>query len=216
MEVPERIDHTVLGPQTTPADVADVVAAAAEHGTNACVPPCYLSPATDDARGVTLATVIGFPHGQHATPIKVAEAARAAADGADELDVVANAGLLKADADAAYRDDLAAVVEATDRPVKVIVEAPLLDTDELERACQLAADAGAAFVKTATGFGAGGATVADVERMSGYLPVKASGGIGSWADAAAMFEAGADRIGASSGVAIVREWRAAGEPVPQA
>jgi len=98
------------------------------------------------------------------------------------------------------------VVAATRKPVKVIIETPLLTDEEKHRASQLVADAGADFVKTATGFGGGGATVPDVELMSEYAPVKASGGVGSWADAKAMFDAGADRIGASSGDVIAEEY----------
>lgn len=216
-DVPSRIDHTVLGPTTTPADVDAIVETAAELGTNACVPPCYVERARerlserDAARSPQLVTVLGFPHGQHATDAKSSEAEIAAAAGADELDLVANVGLLRAGEDERVRDDLAAVTDAVDVPVKAIVKAPLLEGDELERACELAADAGCSHVKTATGFEDGGATVEDVATMAEYLPVKASGGIGSWERAIAMFDAGADRIGASSGDAIVREWRAATE-----
>lgn len=209
MDVPARIDHTVLGPATTDEAVRSCLDEAIEYGTNACVPPCHTELAAKYAPDTTLATVVGFPHGQQTTAVKVAEAERARQDGADELDVVANAGLLKADADEAYRRDIAEVVAAVSVPVKVIVEAPLLTDAELDCACELAVDADADMLKTATGFGDGGATVPAVERMAEYLPVKASGGIGSWDRAETMFEAGAERIGASSGATIVREWRAA-------
>mgnify|MGYP000462914608 CR=1 FL=1 len=198
-----RIDHTVLGPTTTWVDVRRVLDEAAEYGMNACVPPCYVPEASAHAPEVTLATVIGFPHGQHAAEAKREEAAVAWDDGADELDVVCNLGRLRAGEDDAVAADLAEVVATVPIPVKVIVEAPLLSESELRRACEAAVAADADFVKTATGFGGGGATVADVEVMAEYLPVKASGGIGSYAEATAMLEAGAERIGASSGVELV-------------
>ncbi|AQL43476.1 deoxyribose-phosphate aldolase [Halorientalis sp. IM1011] len=211
MDVPGRIDHTVLGPATTGDDVLTVLDEAIEYGTNACIPPCYVDMAASYAPETTIATVVGFPHGQHAPASKVEEAERVWEDGADELDLVANAGRLRGDEDEEYREEIAEVVAATPLPVKVIVEAPILTDQEKRRAAELAAEADADMLKTATGFADGGATVADVELLAEFLPVKASGGIGSWERAEAMFEAGAERIGASSGVAIVEEWRAATE-----
>ena len=202
-ELAARIDHTVLGPATTSADVERVVDEAAEYGMNACVPPCYVPAAAERTPDVTLATVVGFPHGQHATDSKRDEAERAWRDGADELDVVINVGRLKAGEDDAVESELAEVVAAVPLPVKVIIETALLTDEEKRRACVAARDADAAFVKTSTGFAEGGATVADVELMSDYLPVKASGGVGSYEEAAAMFDAGAERVGASSGIDIV-------------
>jgi deoxyribose-phosphate aldolase len=206
MTLPGRIDHTVLGPATTGDDVLALFDEAMEFGTNVCIPPCYVD-MSGYAPNVTVATVVGFPHGQHATSVKCAEAERAWLDGADEIDLVANAGFLLGGEDDRYREDIESVVASVPLPVKVIVEAPSLTDDQLHRACELAVEADADYLKTATGFGDGGATVADVELMSEYLPVKASGGIGSWADAKAMLDAGAERIGASSGDVIVREWR---------
>lgn len=208
-DLPARIDHTVLGPATTPADVDRAVATADRLGTNVCVPPAYVDRAAASLAEGAVVTVVGFPHGQYARDAVVAEARAAAADGADELDAVVNVGRLRAGETDAVRRDLAAIVDATPLPVKAIVCAPLLDADDLETACGLAADAGCSHVKTATGFNGGGATTDAVEIMAEYLPVKASGGIGSWADAAAMIDAGASRIGASSGDVIVAEWREA-------
>jgi deoxyribose-phosphate aldolase len=202
-EFAARIDHTVLGPATTPADVRRVLDEADEYGMNACVPPCYVAEANAHAPDVALATVVGFPHGHHETSVKCTEATAAWDAGADELDVVMNVGRLKAGQDDAVGDDLAEVVAEAPVPVKVIVETALLTDEEKHRACELARDADADLVKTSTGFADGGATVEDVRLMSDYLPVKASGGIGSYEDATAMLEAGAERIGASSGVAIV-------------
>ena len=198
-----RIDHTVLGPETTPGDVETVLDAAAAHGMNACIPPCYVAEATGYTPNVTVVTVCGFPHGQAAPGTKKNEAERAWRDGADELDVVLNVGRLRAGDHGAVREELESVVAAVPIPVKVIVEAPLLSEAELRTACELSADADADYLKTATGFSDGGAAVADVEVMAEYLPVKASGGIGSFEEAVAMLEAGADRIGASSGAEIV-------------
>jgi len=198
------IDHTVLGPETTLTDVHDLLDDADEYGTNVCVPPCYVAEAADYAPDVTIATVVGFPHGQHATRAKVAEAERAHEAGADELDVVINVGRLQAGDHETVAAELAAVVDATPLPVKVIVETALLSDEQKHTAGVLAREAGAAFLKTATGFADGGATVPDVELLAEYLPVKASGGVGSYEEAVAMLDAGAERIGASSGVAIVR------------
>lgn len=202
-EFAARIDHTVLGPETTWPDVEAVLDAAADRGMNACIPPGYVAEAAEDAPDVTLVTVCGFPHGQETPETKEFEAERAWKDGADEIDVVVNVGRLHAGDHEAVADELERVVAAVPVPVKVIVEAPLLAENELRTACELAEAAGADFVKTATGFSVGGATVGDVRVMAEYLPVKASGGIGSFEDAVAMLEAGAERIGASSGVEIV-------------
>ncbi|MFB6096263.1 MAG: deoxyribose-phosphate aldolase [Haloferacaceae archaeon] len=198
-----RIDHTVLGPTTRPEDVERVLDEAERHGMNACVPPCYVAEASEYAPDVRLVAVAGFPHGQHATPAKRREAVDAWDDGADEVDVVLNVGRLKAGQDDRVTEELAEIVAATPVPVKVIIETGLLDGPEKRRACEAAVEADAAFVKTCTGFAEGGATVADVELMAEYLPVKASGGVGSYEEAMTLIEAGAERIGASSGVEIV-------------
>ncbi|SDF18506.1 deoxyribose-phosphate aldolase [Halorubrum xinjiangense] len=203
-EFAASIDHTVLGPETTPADVRTVLDEAAAHGMNACVPPCYVAEAVAyEADPEAVATVVGFPHGQHAPAIKRDEAVAAWEAGAGEIDIVINVGRLKAGDDGAVADELADVVAAVPVPVKVIIETALLDDAEKRRACEAAVAADADMVKTSTGFADGGATVPDVELMSEYLPVKASGGVGSYEEATAMLEAGAVRIGASSGVAIV-------------
>jgi deoxyribose-phosphate aldolase len=200
------IDHTVLGPATTVADVEAVLDTAREYGMNACIPPCYVAEATEYAPDVTLATVVGFPHGQHATAAKHAEAVDAWEAGADELDVVINVGRLQAGDVEAVERELAEIVAAVPIPVKVIIETALLTDDEKHAACAAARDADADMVKTSTGFADGGATVPDVSLMREYLPVKASGGVGDYATARAMFDAGAERIGASSGAAIVDDY----------
>ncbi|MFD1569473.1 deoxyribose-phosphate aldolase [Halorubrum laminariae] len=203
-EFAASIDHTVLGPETTWGDVETVLDEAADYGMNVCIPPCYLSEATDYGHGsVTIATVIGFPHGQHAPGVKRDEAVAAWNDGADEIDLVINVGRLKAGEDDAVAAEISGVVAAVPIPVKVIVETALLTDAEKRLACEAAVAADADMVKTSTGFADGGATVPDVDLLSEYLPVKASGGVGSYAEATAMLDAGAVRIGASSGVAIV-------------
>ncbi|MFB6267051.1 MAG: deoxyribose-phosphate aldolase [Halodesulfurarchaeum sp.] len=206
-ELAGRIDHTVLGPTTTAADVKRVLDEAARYGMNACIPPCYLPEATAYAAEERLiATVIGFPHGQNAPEVKLEEAVQAWDAGADELDVVINVGRLTAGETDAVTDELAEIVAAVPIPVKVIIETGLLDEAEKHAACQAAVDADADFVKTSTGFAEGGAEVDDVALMAEYLPVKASGGVGDYETARAMFDAGAERIGASSGLAIVEDF----------
>ena len=202
-EFAARIDHTALGPTTSLSDVERVLDEAESYGMNACIPPCYLSEAAAYAPDVTLVTVIGFPHGTHSTAAKYGEAVDAWQTGVDEADMVLNVGRLKAGDDGSVREDIEEVVAAVPIPVKVIIETALLTDDEKHRACEAAAEAGAAFVKTSTGFADGGATVDDVELMAAYLPVKASGGIGTYDEAAALLEAGAERIGTSSGVDLV-------------
>ncbi|MDJ1431195.1 deoxyribose-phosphate aldolase [Halostagnicola sp. A-GB9-2] len=202
-ELARSIDHTVLGPETTPADIEAVLDDATEHGMNACIPPYYLEEAVDYAPNVTLATVIGFPHGQNDHDTKRREGVLAWKAGADELDVVINIGRLKAGELEAVTAELEELVAAVPIPVKVIIETALLSDKQKHEACQAALDADAAMVKTSTGFSDGGATVEDVELMSEYLPVKASGGVGSYEEAMDMIEAGAERIGASSGLEIL-------------
>lgn len=204
-DIADRIEHTVLGPRTTWTAVADTLDAALRHGMRACVPPCYVERACEYAPTVDVTTVVGFPQGQHATEVKCREATGAWNDGAAELDVVANLGLLGEDA---FEADIAEVVAGVPVPVKVIVESHLLSESELRTACGAVEAAGADYLKTSTGFSDGGATVEDVAVMSEYLPIKASGGVDSWTTAERLFEAGATRIGASSGDTIVREYRA--------
>ena len=202
MDVPQRIDHTVLGPETTSEDVLVVLDEAIEHGMNACIPPCYVELAREYAPETTLATVVGFPHGQHAPTVKREEAVTAWEDGADELDVVLNVGRLKAGEDEAVVDELAELVAAVPVPVKVIVEASLLTEAEKHWTGEAAVAADADYLKTGTGV-TGSATVEDVALLAEYLPVKASGGIGTYKEARAMLDAGAERIGASAGVELV-------------
>jgi deoxyribose-phosphate aldolase len=218
-EIAAFIDHTLLKPEATPANIEKLCAEAKEyHFAAVCVNPTFVKQCADLLLGtdVAICTVVGFPLGAHTTETKVFETKQALADGAHEIDMVINIGALKAQQDARVRDDIRAVVDAAHvrgAIVKVIIEAALQTDDEKVRACQLAKDAGADFVKTSTGFGPGGATVHDVELMrravGSALGVKAAGGIRTLEQAQAMIAAGATRIGASAGVSIVRETRAA-------
>lgn len=183
--------------------------AALREGMRACVPPSHVEAAAEYAPAVDLTAVVGFPHGQHTTESKVAEARDAWEAGAAELDVAPNHGFLLAGDDEAYRDELAEIVAAVPVPVSVIVETGLLEGDERERAAEAAAAADAAFLDTSTGYVGPGATIEAVEALAPHLPVKASGGIDSWAEASAFFEAGAERLRSSRADVIVSEYRVA-------
>lgn len=207
-DVAPRIEHTALGPMTDWQAVMNVLDAALQYGMRACIPPWYLADAREYAPTVDVTTVVGFPHGQSRTAIKCQEAVDAWQQEATEVDMVPNLGALVSGQDDAFVGDIEEVVAAVPIPVKVILEAPLLDEPTLRRGCELAAEADAAYVKTATGFAEGGATVDDVEIMAEYLPVKASGGIRTWEFAADLLDAGAERLGTSSGDQLMEEYRA--------
>lgn len=226
-DIASYIDHTLLKPEATPAEIEKLCKEAREfHFAAVCVNPPYVKECAQLLQGsnVAIAVVVGFPLGAHTTQGKVFETQQAIIDGATEIDMVINIGALKSKQDKVVLDDIRAVVEAAHRQgaiVKVIIEAALLSDEEKVRACQHAKQAGADFVKTSTGFGPGGATVHDVELMSQAvnheLGVKAAGGIRTLEQAEAMIRAGATRIGASAGVKIVEEARGAksGEAVKQ-
>jgi deoxyribose-phosphate aldolase len=211
------IDHTLLRPDATEAEVRRLVAEAAGHGfASVCVPPVYVPLATEILRGTAVAvgTVVGFPFGYVHPEIRRAESRQAVADGAGELDTVLNLSWLKSGEDGRVLDDLAGWVAAMRREregliLKVILETALLTDEEKLRGARLVVESGADFVKTSTGFAKGGATVADVALLSkavaGRIGVKASGGIRDAATARAMIAAGATRLGTSSGVRIVGE-----------
>ena len=201
------IDHTLLTTDATPAQVSALVAEARELGTfSVCVSPSML-PLTDDLGSLKVATVCGFPSGNHTPTTKAAEAAESSRLGADEIDMVINTGYLKAGEPHLVAGEIAAVRAATSGLLKVIIESAALTDEEIVAACQAAEEAGADFVKTSTGFHpAGGATVHAVELMAatvGRLGVKASGGIRDWATAQAMVAAGATRLGLSASRAIL-------------
>ncbi len=210
------IDHTLLKPEATRVDIKALCAEARiDAFASVCVNPVFVEDAKAFLAGcdVDVCTVVGFPLGAHLTDIKVEEAARAIEAGAGEIDMVMNIGALKGRDDLFVERDIAAVVEICRNGgalCKVIFETCLLTDVEKIRACDAAIGAGADFVKTSTGFSKGGATIEDVKLMydavnGAGLSVKASGGIRTLADFKAMVSAGASRIGASAGVAILEE-----------
>ena len=207
------IDHTLLAPEASRADILRLCAEAAEHHfKSVCVNPLWVETAKKAllGTGVLTCTVIGFPLGTHNTDVKVFEARGATMDGAEEVDMVIDIAAARAlDKDTLVSDisAVAEVVHAEDAVLKVIIETSLLSDDEKVLACQAAVEAGADFVKTSTGFNGGGATAQDVALMrqtvGPELGVKASGGVRTREKALEMIAAGATRIGTSSGVAIV-------------
>jgi deoxyribose-phosphate aldolase len=212
-DLAQRIDSTLLRADATAADIQRLCAEAIDLGFFAvCVQPCRVPLACAELNGtrVRVATAAGFPHGVNLTRIKAAEAAESARSGAHEIDMVMNVGLAKEHDWEAVGEDIRRVVDAAagyGAIVKVILECALLSDEEKRLAALAAADAGAAFVKTSTGYASGGATVADVKLLvctvEGRCKVKAAGGIRDHETAIAMVEAGADRIGASSAAALL-------------
>ncbi len=213
MQLNKTIDHTILKANATTADVLRLCKEAKEYNfASVCVNACHAKTVAEALSGSDVKTccVVGFPLGAMTPAAKAFETREAVENGAQEIDTVINVGALKAGEDDLVEADIRAVVEAA-KPaiVKVIIEACYLTDEEKKRACTLALKAGAAFVKTSTGFGSGGATVEDVRLMKACVgdkaQVKAAGGIRTKADALKMLAAGADRIGASAGIAIVTE-----------
>ena len=214
MSIAKYIDHTLLKADARKEDIEKLCSEAFHNGfASVCVNSCWVPLASELLAGtdVKVCTVVGFPLGAASANAKAAEAADAVKNGADEIDMVINIGMLKSGMMEAVEDDIKEVRNAAKGKIlKVIIETCLLSDDEKKAACRAAVDAGADFVKTSTGFSTGGATVHDVALMKEAvsargLKVKASGGIRNYKDAKAMIDAGADRIGASAGIAIVKE-----------
>jgi len=207
----KMIDHTLLKPDATKNEIERFCKEAETyHFFSVCVHPVWVQTASDLLRGsdVNVCTVIGFPHGATTTEVKVFETKQALENGADEIDMVMNIGALKGgDVQAVERDITSVVNVCQGHVVKVIIETSLLTEKEIIQACELAVKAGADFVKTSTGFSNGGATVEDIRLMrktvGPNMGIKASGGIRNRKTAEALIKAGATRIGASAGVAIV-------------
>ncbi|MEO8052245.1 MAG: deoxyribose-phosphate aldolase [Acidobacteriota bacterium] len=207
------IDHTLLKPEATAADIRKVCAEARHYGfASVCVNPYWVRLVVGELAGspVKVCSVVGFPLGASATEIKVEETDAAIRDGAQEIDMVLNIGELRGGNQDVVRSDIRAVVDlahAGGAIVKVILETALLNDEEKIAASLLAKEVGADFVKTSTGFGPGGATVADVALMrrtvGPAMGVKASGGVRTLQDLKAMVAAGANRVGASASVKIV-------------
>jgi deoxyribose-phosphate aldolase len=212
-EIARLIDHTLLKPDATADQIVKLCAEARAHGfASVCVNPYWVPVAVGELAGsvVKTCTVVGFPLGANTTPTKVYEAGAAVRSGALEIDMVINIGALKSGDLGAVLSDIRGVVgesHSAGALVKVILETCLLTNEQKITACRLAVEAGADYVKTSTGFSTGGATVGDVALMRNTVGaltgVKASGGIRSLSDLRKMVDAGATRIGTSSGVAIV-------------
>ena len=212
MELNRMIDHTILKPEATEAAVQKIIDEAKEYNFfSVCINPCWVAFASEQLADtdVAVCTVIGFPLGANTPEVKAYEAADAIKNGANEVDMVINIGALISQQYDYVRQDIQRVVDAAKGKalVKVIIETALLTDEEKVKACELAKEAGADFVKTSTGFSTGGAKVADIRLMRDTvgpdMGVKASGGVHNAEEALAMIEAGATRIGASTGVAIV-------------
>ena len=220
-QLAKYMDHTMLKPDATEAMIDQTIQEAIKYNTaSVCVNPYWVNKVSAAFAYTTVnpCAVIGFPLGANATSIKVAETNQVIDDGATEVDMVINIGELKAGHDEVVAADIQAVAEATHAKgalLKVIIENCLLTDDEKVRACQLTVQAGADFVKTSTGFSKWGAKVEDVKLMRQTVgpdfKIKAAGGIHSLAEAEAMIDAGADRLGVSASVAILKESLAAGK-----
>ena len=213
-ELAKYIDHTNLKPEATRSDIAALCAEAKEYGfASVCVNPCHVAFAARLLAGTDVAVccVIGFPLGASTTAVKAYEAIDAVHKGATEIDMVLNVGWAREGRWGELRAEIAAVVAAIRgrAKLKVILETCLLTDEQKVEACKAAVRAGADFVKTSTGFSRAGATVEDVALMRQTVGpdvgVKAAGGVRTYADAIAMIEAGASRIGASAGIAILSE-----------
>ena len=211
MKLNKYIDHTLLKPDASQEQIETLIEEAKKYDfASVCVNPTWVNFAAQSLKGtdVKVCTVIGFPLGANTPELKAFETSDAIRNGVNEIDMVINIGALKSQNFDLVEKDIRAVVEAAKGTlVKVIIETCLLTDDEKVKACQIAQKVGADFVKTSTGFSTGGATVADVALMRKTvgpdMGVKASGGARSYEDALAFIEAGATRIGASSGVAIM-------------
>ncbi len=214
-QIARYIDHTKLSPQATPDDIRKLVEEAKTYNFySVCVSPYYVPLAKQllENTSIKVSATIGFPLGFTFREVKAFEAEIAGTEGADEVDMVINIGALKAGNQDVVREDIIAVVDSfksvqPEGVIKVILETGLLSREEIIIGCRLAEEAGANFVKTCTGFGPRGATIEDVrimkEAVGERLGIKAAGGIRTYEQAIAMIEAGATRIGTSSGVNIV-------------
>ena len=210
-EMGSYIDHTLLKPEASRDDIISLCREALKYRFySVCINPSFVSIAVQELQNtcIKVCAVVGFPLGATTTAVKAFEAAEAVDHGADEIDMVIHIGALKIGDRDYVRNDIAAVVKAAkDRPVKVIIETGLLTEEEKVEACKLAEQAGAAYVKTATGFGPGGASIADIQLMretvGSKVGIKASGGVSTAETAREMIEAGATRIGTSSGPLLV-------------
>lgn len=210
-EVLKRVDHTLLAQSATWAEIKEILDDAMKYETaSACIPAAYVKQAAEYVEGkLPICTVIGFPNGYHTTAVKVFETKDAVANGAAEIDMVINIGFLKDKRYAEVEEEIRQIHEACQgRILKVIVETCLLTEEEKIKICEIVTRAGAEFIKTSTGFSKAGATFADVELMRKHVgaevKVKAAGGISSFDDAEEFIRLGADRLGTSRLVKIIK------------
>ena len=207
----KKVDHTLLGQAATWGEIKLILDDAMKYETaSACIPPSYVKQAAEYVAGkLPICTVIGFPNGYNTTAVKVAETKDAIANGADEIDMVINIGFLKDGRYDEVEDEIRQLKEACgDKILKVIIETCLLTDEEKIKMCELVTKAGADFIKTSTGFSKAGATFVDVELMRANVgadvKVKAAGGISSFDDAEKFVSLGADRLGTSRLVKILK------------
>jgi len=216
------IDLTLLNPTATYTDIKNIIEASLKYPfASLCIPPFYVSFATDELKGKRrIATVVGFPFGYQTKRVKTYEAADAVKSGADELDIVINISAFKSGRYELVRDEISNIVLANPGIIlKVIIETSYLTDAEKIKACEIIIESGAHFVKTSTGFAPCGATIDDIKLLKktadGKIQIKASGGIKELDTAMAMINAGASRIGTSSGIQIIEEFRKKQGPIPK-
>ena len=210
-EILAKADHTLLSQTATLDDILAIVDDGIKYGTaSVCIPSCYVADAVKYANGrIPICTVVGFPNGNCTTEAKAAETEKALSDGAKEIDMVINIGMLRAGEDYKVCDEIRQIKKACgDKILKVIIETCLLTEDEKLRMCKIVTDAGADYIKTSTGFSTAGATLADVKLMRANVGekvlVKAAGGISGLEDAQAFLDNGAARLGTSRVVKAVQ------------
>ncbi len=210
-EILNKVDHTLLAQTATWEEIREILDDAMKyHTASACIPAAYVKQAAEYVQGrLPICTVIGFPNGYHTTTVKVFETKDAVANGASEIDMVINIGFLKDKRYEEIEEEIRQVHAACEgRILKVIIETCLLTEEEKIKMCEIVTKAGAEFIKTSTGFSTGGATFEDVELMRKYVganvKVKAAGGIASFADAEKFVELGADRLGTSRLIKIMK------------
>ena len=210
-EILNKVDHTLLAQTATWEEIREILDDAMKyHTASACIPAAYVKQAAEYVQGrLPICTVIGFPNGYHTTAVKVFETKDAVANGASEIDMVINIGFLKDKRYEEIEEEIRQVHAACEgRSLKVIIETCLLTEEEKIKMCEIVTKAGAEFIKTSTGFSTGGATFADVELMRKHVganvKVKAAGGIASFADAEKFVDLGADRLGTSRLIKIMK------------
>lgn len=210
-DILSRVDHTLLAQTATWAEIKEILDDAIKYKTaSACIPAAYVKQAAEYVKGsLSICTVIGFPNGYHTTAVKVFETKDAIANGASEIDMVINIGFVKDHRYQEVEDEIRQIHEACgDKILKVIIETCLLTEEEKKKMCEIVTNAGAEYIKTSTGFSTAGATFADVELMKKHIgpgvKIKAAGGISSFEDAKEFIRLGADRLGTSRLVKIMK------------